>query len=230
MKRYAKFGLPALLLALTLSLSSCGETGGGDKHQDEKGKSGGGEMQGMDHGKKGESGRRSGMEGMKHGDMASGMVMENGKYSDEHFIDAMVPHHEGAVAMARVALKNAEHEEIKQLAENIITTQRAEIQALKSIKQEEFGTSRVPINMSMGQMKSMGMMANHRDLAKKDQFDKAFIDNMIPHHQSAIEMARVALKETHNPKIKKLATNIIEAQKREISQMKQWRKQWYPQS
>jgi uncharacterized protein (DUF305 family) len=75
-------------------------------------------------------------------------------------------------------------------------------------------------------MKSMGMM-NPGDLAKKDPFDKAFIDAMIPHHQSAIEMAGVALKETDNPKIKELAANIVEAQKHEISQMKQWRKQWY---
>ena len=55
------------------------------------------------------------MKGMDHGsgDVASGMVMKNGKYSDERFIDAMVPHHQGAVAMARVALKNAEHLDIE---------------------------------------------------------------------------------------------------------------------
>ena len=236
MKCYAKFGLPVLLLALSMLLASCGGAGGGDvqgKHQDDKSKSGGGKMQGMDHGKKGESGRMSGMgdmEGMKHGSggMASGMVMKNGKYSDEHFIDAMVTHHEGAVEMARVALKNAEHPQIKQLAENIISTQKAEIKELKSIKQEEFGTSRVPMNMSMGQMKSMGMMMDPQSLADQTPFDKAFIDGTIPHHQSAIEMARVAKDKSQNPRIRELATNIVEAQKREVSQMKQWREKWYP--
>ena len=53
--------------------------------------------------------------------------MEDGKYSDKTFIDAMVPHHQSAVEMADVALQNAEHEEIKQLSRNIISTQRAEI-------------------------------------------------------------------------------------------------------
>ena len=216
MNRYAKFGLPVLLLALAILLASCGGGSAQSADQDEDGKSGG----------------MSGMKGMDHGSggMASGMLMKNGKYSDERFIDAMVPHHEGAVEMARVALKNAEHPEIKQLAENIISTQKAEIEELKSIKQEEFGTSKVPMDMSMGRMKDMGMMMNPEDLAKRDPFDRAFIENMIPHHQSAIEMAGVARKETDNPKIKKLATNIIEAQEREISQMKQWREHWYPQS
>jgi Domain of unknown function (DUF305) len=40
------------------------------------------------------------------------MLMENGEYSDERFIDAMVPHHQGAIEMAQVALEDAEHPEI----------------------------------------------------------------------------------------------------------------------
>jgi uncharacterized protein (DUF305 family) len=56
--------------------------------------------------------------------------MENGKYSDKAFIDAMVPHHQGAIEMARVALKNAEHAEIKELTRNIISSQQAEIEEL----------------------------------------------------------------------------------------------------
>ncbi|HEX2729678.1 MAG TPA: DUF305 domain-containing protein, partial [Rubrobacteraceae bacterium] len=160
--------------------------------------------------------------------MASGVVTENGKYSDERFIDAMVPHHKGAVDMARVALKNAEHPEIGQLAENIVSTQRAEIKELKSIKKDEFGNARVSMKMNSEQMKSMGMTLNPRDLAKQDPFDKAFIDNMIPHHESAIEMAQVARNKSQNPRIRELADNIVSAQEKEISQMKDWREKWYP--
>jgi len=76
-------------------------------------------------------------------------------------------------------------------------------------------------------MKGMGMMTNPRTLADRDPFDKAFIDSMIPHHQSAIEMAQVARDKSDNPKIEELATNIISAQKREISQMERWCAQWY---
>jgi uncharacterized protein (DUF305 family) len=176
----------------------------------------------MDHGQMGH-----GSMGMGSNGMAKQMVMENGEYSDRAFIDAMVPHHQGAIAMAEVALKNAEHEEIKELSRNIVSTQQSEIEELKSIKKEEFGTSNVPMEMSPEQMRGMGMMMDPQELANREPFDKAFINAMIPHHQSAIYMSQVAQEESKIPEIKELAGNIVTAQKREIEQMKQWRKQWY---
>ncbi len=221
--------LLTLLLTASFLLTACGGAGGG---QQGSGSGGDGEP-----GKAEKSGGMAGMDHdqMDHGSMATGsknmarrMVMKDGKYSDERFIDAMVPHHDGAIDMARVAEKNAEHEEIEQLAENIITTQSAEIEKLKSIKQEEFGTSNVPMDMSMGQTKGMGMMMDPQSLAKENPFDEAFIEAMIPHHRSAIEMAKVANQESENPPMKELAGKIVSAQKREIEQMKRWQEQWYP--
>lgn len=168
------------------------------------------------------------MGGMGYGTPASEMLMENGSYSDERFIDAMVPHHQGAVEMAQVALENAEHEEIRQLSENIVSTQRAEIRELKSIKQEQFGTRQVPMQMSPEQMADMGMMTNPQELANQEPFDRAFIDAMIPHHRSAIEMAEVASEESRIPRIRELAGEIITAQQQEIEQLQQWREVWYP--
>jgi len=208
----------ALLLAVAFLLAACGGAGS-DQQGDESG--GGGHGQ-MDHGQ-----MDHGSMGMGSGGMARQMVMENGKYSDKAFIDAMVPHHQGAIAMAEVALKNAEHEEIIQLSRNIISSQQAEIEELKSIKQEEFGTTNVPMEMSPEQMRGMGMMMDPQQLANQKPFDEAFIDAMIPHHQSAIYMSQVAQEESKIPEIKELAENIVSAQKREIEQMKQWRKQWY---
>jgi uncharacterized protein (DUF305 family) len=221
--------LPALLLAATFILAACGGAGGGQQGSEPGGEQGtadktGGSMAGMDHSQMGH-----GSMGMGSGEMARQMVMENGRYSDERFIDAMVPHHQGAIAMAEVALKNAEHEEIKELSENIVSSQQAEIEELKAIKKEEFGTSNVPMEMSQEQMRSMGMMMDPQQLANKEPFDKAFIDAMIPHHQSAIEMAQVAYEKSKVPEIKELAKNIVSAQQREIEQMKEWRKEWYPQ-
>jgi uncharacterized protein (DUF305 family) len=205
-------------LAVAFVLAACG--GGGGASQQGNGSGGG--MAGMDHGQ------------MDHGSMGMGtkgmtrqMVTENGKYSDKAFIDAMVPHHQGAIVMARVALENAEHEEIRDLSRNIVSTQQAEIGELKAIKKEEFGTSHVPMEMSSEQMRGMGMMMDPQSLAEENPFDRAFIDAMIPHHRSAIEMAKVANQESENPRIKELAGNIVSTQKAEIEQMRRWQEQWY---
>ncbi len=58
-------------------------------------------------------------------------------------------------------------------------------------------------------------------------FDRAFIDAMIPHHESAIAAARVAQEQAQRPEIKELARAIIAEQQREIDQMKVWRQAWY---
>lgn len=228
MKNYSKLGLLALLLALTLALASCGgaDQSASQDTKTENTSTGAKEETTQPATTTEQTSDMGDMEGMDQG--SGGMLMKNGKYSDERFIDAMVPHHKGAVDMARVALRNAEHPEITQLAENIVSTQRVEIKELKSIKKEEFGSAEVPMKMNSEQMKSMGMMTNPRDLAKQDPFDKAFIDSMIPHHQSAIEMAEVARDKSQNPRVKELADDIVSAQEKEISQMKDWRKEWYP--
>lgn len=54
--------------------------------------------------------------------------------------------------------------------------------------------------------------------------DKDFMHMMIPHHQGAIIMAESVLKHGKDPKIKKLANEIIKAQKKEIAQMQDWLK------
>ncbi len=120
--KYARFSLLALLvLSALLLLTSCGGSSANE-----------GGMQDMDHSgendverPKGEAKSEEGMRGMDHGSggMASGMVMEKGEYSDERFIDAMVPHHQGAIDMAEVALGNAEHREVKELAGDIVSAE-----------------------------------------------------------------------------------------------------------
>lgn len=60
-----------------------------------------------------------------------------------------------------------------------------------------------------------------------DEFDKAFLSEMIAHHQGAIDMANLALKNAQHQEIKDLAQKIITAQNAEIEQMKQWQQTWY---
>ena len=227
--KYARFSLLALLvLSALLLLASCGGSSANEGGMQDMDHSGENDVERPKGEAKSEEGMR-GMRGMDHGSggMASGMVMEKGEYSDERFIDAMVPHHQGAIDMAQVALGNAEHREVKELAGDIVSAQKAEIERLKGIKQEEYGTSEVPTQMSSEEMEVMGMRMNPEELAEQEPFDKAFIDNMIPHHESAIDMAEVALEDSENPDIRRIARAIVDVQDQEIERMRGWRNEWY---
>jgi uncharacterized protein (DUF305 family) len=223
LKGYARsFGLPALLLAAALALASCGGSG---LSQQEENESGGaeesqestGEMAGMDHGSTDTS----------SGGTAPPELIVEGEYSDERFIDMMAAHHQMAIDMARVAQEEAQLPEIRQIADDIVSTQRAEIEELGSIKEEEFGSSEVSTQMNPEES-SMSAMLMPDELTGQEPFDRAFIDSMIPHHASAIEMASTANMRSDNPEIKRLARGIINAQSREIGEMIELRQQSYP--
>jgi len=76
----------------------------------------------------------------------------------------------------------------------------------------------------------MSMTMNTMTSAPKgktgDDFDKAFIAEMIDHHQGAIDMANLAKQNAKHDEIKQLAGDIITAQTKEINQMKQWLSEW----
>ncbi|OGI22150.1 MAG: hypothetical protein A2808_03960 [Candidatus Moranbacteria bacterium RIFCSPHIGHO2_01_FULL_55_24] len=154
-------------------------------------------------------------------------MMEN---SDRHFIEQMIPHHEDAIVMADSALEKAQHQEIKNLANDIKRTQSVEIEQMQEWYKNWFGAE-VPKDSSvMGSSRMrMGMMGNESDvetLRNASNFDESFIEEMIPHHQMAVMMANMLLVGTNRPEMKKLAEDIISAQTKEINEMRQWMKDW----
>jgi uncharacterized protein (DUF305 family) len=157
----------------------------------------------------------SNMDGMDHG------AMMGERPYDALFIDGMIIHHEGAIAMAQQALNDAERPEIKQLAEAIITAQEAEIVQLRAWRQTWFPDLAETPGMGL----DMGTMMISDDTSKP--FDQRFIEAMIPHHEGAITMARDAQQNAEKQEIKQLANAIITAQEAEITQMRQWLKDWY---
>lgn len=67
-------------------------------------------------------------------------------------------------------------------------------------------------------------MHKDMDIAFTGDTDADFVRGMIPHHQGAIDMARVMLAHGKDPALKKLATSIIADQEKEIAMMRDWLK------
>jgi uncharacterized protein (DUF305 family) len=179
--------------------------------------------------------------GKDHSGMTTNHGMDLGPADidyDLRFIDAMIPHHEGAITMAQAALKNTKRPELRTLANEIIKAQAEEIAQMKQWRKAWYpkaSTTPMAWHREMGHMMAMSssqvqLMRMDMDLGKADlNFDRRFIQVMIPHHQGAITMANDLKQKTKRPELQKLAQNIIESQQAEISQMEQWLQSWYKQ-
>ena len=85
-------------------------------------------------------------------------------------------------------------------------------------------------NTSQGKMDNNDMSMSDMTASLKnktgDDFDKAFMGEMIIHHQGAIDMAKLAQQNAKHGEIKTLATAILAAQSKEIDMMQTWQTQW----
>ena len=142
---------------------------------------------------------------------------------DATFVAGMIPHHQGAVDMAQVVLDRSTRPELRSLAEDIIAAQNAEIELMRTWQADGTVAAADAGHMDHDMMGGMSV----DDVRNADDVDRAFIDAMIPHHQSAVMMAEQVKTQTDNPAITKLADGIIAAQEREIAQMREWRADWY---
>ncbi len=159
---------------------------------------------------------------------------DNAKKRDQAFLQSMVPHHESAIAMAQVAKERATTPEIKKLAGDIVSAQETEIAQMRRIHERLFGSALTP---DEGAHEQLGLSAseagmNHGAgstdmLRTANPFDQAFIDEMIPHHEGAIRMAKALLETTKDTELRQLAQAIVTAQEKEVTLMSEVRTRVY---
>lgn len=175
------------------------------------------------------------MKGMDHSSMSMDLGPADADL-DLRFIDAMTPHHEGAVVMAKDAQQKSKRPEIQKLAAEIIQAQDTEIAQMRQWRKAWYPkASDTPMayHTQMGHMMAMTpeqkeSMMMSQDLGVADaEFDLRFIDAMIPHHEGAVTMAKEVLGKTKRSEIKQMAEAILASQQAEIDQMKAWRNTWY---
>lgn len=141
---------------------------------------------------------------------------------DAAYVKAMIPHHQSAVGMALIAQKRATNPFVKNLADDIIASQKEEIGIMKKLQSTDLQGIK-PGSIEGGMKMSMGDLQALNRASSKD-FNSVFVNMMIPHHISAVTMSKAVLAESKNDNIKGLANGILSAQESEIKQMNDFAK------
>lgn len=153
-----------------------------------------------------------------------------GETYDRLFLAGMISHHQGAVEMAKLALTRAKHLELKNLANSIIAAQNKEISDMTAWQRQWGYPATSSENMmdhsAMGMDNDMSQMTSKLKDLSGDAFDKTFLELMIAHHQSAIDMARPGPTNAQHEEVKALTRTIMSDQSREIDQMQTWQGDW----
>ncbi len=142
--------------------------------------------------------------------------------ADAMFAVQMAVHHESAVQMARLAEQRAQRPEVRQLARDIERTQTAEIAQLRAAA-TRLGTDPDGPTGGMGSGMATGM-GSETDLAEvpDEQFDRAFLEAMIPHHQMGVHMAQMVQRAGSDQEIGAMAAEMVRVQTDEIALMQGW--------
>ena len=158
---------------------------------------------------------------------ASSEVSADHNDQDTTFAKMMIIHHEGAIEMSQLAIERAESPEVVALAERIAEAQGPEIEEMTAWL-SAWGEDVSPGGhggMDMGGMDMNGMsqeeMMTQLDGMSGADFDQAFLEAMIAHHEGAIGMSEQQLADGQNPDAVALAEKIIDDQQAEITEMQE---------
>jgi uncharacterized protein (DUF305 family) len=180
-------------------------------------------MPGTGMGQAGQGPRMGGMgpgagAGMHGGRMARmGIEVE----SEFGYLTQMIPHHEEAIAAAEVLQQGTERQEMRDFAASIIETQTAEVEQM-----EQWLAAWYP-----GRDTSVDYEPMMRDLSglSGDALDRAFLQDMVPHHMMAVMMSQQLVwgDLAQHDAVVPFAENIRDTQHEEIRTMAGWLADWF---
>ena len=140
--------------------------------------------------------------------------------SEADYLVEMVAHHQEAISSAR-ELERSQRPVMRTFGAQVVRTQSAEVERMRQLLSRWFPDRSFGANYEP-------MM---RDLTRLsgDNLDQAFLDDMIPHHMTAVMMSQHLLLggfATHE-EVEDLAQSIRDTQHDEIVQMQRWRATWF---
>jgi uncharacterized protein (DUF305 family) len=143
--------------------------------------------------------------------------------TDRDFVAVMVPHHQGAVAMAQAELRYGHNNMLRRLAQEIIVTQQEEIAEMQlALAGADASSSSGADDATFVARcdRAMTRMMASMQISPSGDPDRDFVAMMVPHHQGAIDMAEAELLYGHNESLLGLAQEIIASQEQQIAVMR----------
>lgn len=174
----------------------------------------------------GGSGDRSGNHDTSSAPNTTGTAAPSGEHNDADiaFAQGMIPHHEGAIEMARTARGRTGNQAVLDLASRVEEAQDPEIETMTGWL-TAWGAEVAPGSGHTGHGSSMPGMSEEEvaalEAARDADFDRLFLETMIEHHRGAIDMAGVELRSGGNADAKALAQKVIDDQQAEIAEMRE---------
>jgi uncharacterized protein (DUF305 family) len=142
--------------------------------------------------------------------------------AEREFLVDMVGHHAMAVDMAEMAKERATHQELKDLADDIIAAQTEEMDRMRRWLKAWYGREVGDDHMGH-EDEDMKMLEE----ATGAEFEVRFIAMMSVHHTQAIERALAVRRSRIHAKTRALTRSIVRTQQREIDQLQEWLVAWY---
>ncbi len=166
----------------------------------------------------GQPGSSGGMAGMG---MGMGMGMRMDVKNEFDYLTQMIPHHDEAIVAAKVLQRGTQRQEMRNFAVSIIETQTAEVKQMKEwlAAWSPGRDTRVNYDPMMRDLTGLSGAA----------LDRAFLDDMIPHHMMAVMMSQQFLMAdlADHDEVVPFAKNIRDTQHNEIQTMAGWLRVWF---
>lgn len=164
---------------------------------------------------------------MSHGGPAASMsalaALVGGAF-DVAFMSQMIAHHKAAITMARAQLAAGSSVALKAVAWDVVQDQEYEIGRIGAWLREWYATGPDPAQLALMDADMRPMLDSVREWERAwandpSRADRGFVRAMIPHHQQAIAMARLALTRASRPELREFARALIVKQSIELKQL-----------
>lgn len=141
---------------------------------------------------------------------------------ETRFLEGMIDHHMMAVMTAELCEDRAVREELLMLCQDIEAAQSAEIEQMQMWLEDWYGVSYEP-----EMTKRMQRQREHLASLSGAEFEIAFMEMMIRHHEAAIKEGQRCVERAYHEDLVELCEGIVEAQSIEIALMQEWLCDWY---